>query len=353
MSRLTKEASQRLANLLYASTSTEVASKVPIVTKHLYGDLNTHIKSALDGLMENEWNQIPTEAALDLVPANAPKSNILQLKCNCSFLTRNDFLNLFPINRERRFLLPQELREGLKFQVVKKRDPLTLTFENAYYLIFPNHLQACIYYMETQHKAVNGLAMDFKFEELSRNKLKYIMSPFLGPDGLNLLQSMKQSNALNKHTIQNPFHEFQTPSQHISTESILKYAPLKSEILSQLLKLEVDPKSKDVNPNYELLTQLTDASTRANSVLVRNLPFGLSKHTIPRLLWDYDLVRKSPITTIVNNPVKQTHIQLIRFENSASSERFVRNFHGKKWDTMQHHQDEKKFYEPILCEIVD
>ena len=67
-SKLSKGASNRLLNLLYTTTSTEIATKVPIVSKYLYQQDETLTNekpnekakgSILDGLMENEWKQKP------------------------------------------------------------------------------------------------------------------------------------------------------------------------------------------------------------------------------------------------------------------------------------------------------
>ena len=48
------------------------------------------------------------------------------------------------------------------------------------------------------------------------------------------------------------------------------------------------------------------------------------------------------------------NLTLIRFRDHDNATRFVRSFHGKKWQGSKSGLKEfKRLYEPILCEIVN
>ena len=357
-SKLSKGASNRLLNLLYTTTSTEIATKVPIVSKYLYQQDETLTNekpnekakgSILDGLMENEWKQKPLETAVeDLPKTNAArrKSNILKFNCQNSFISYNDFYNIYPINRERKYYLSDELRKGIQFKVVKARNPINLLPTGAYYLIFPNYKHACVYWLETIDKQINGFDLNFEFVGATANELKYMSSPLLDSSINELLHNHKIRI---EKTIGN------TPIQNI-----FQHSPYKSSIITQIMNLEKKKIENyeylDLDPVYGPIIDLIDTNSRVALVLVRNLPFGLSKHALPKLLWDYELAPLAKFsncfTTIVNDPINQVHLNLIRFANKDNAQRFVRNFHGRKWESVQS-EKEKKFYEPILCEIVD
>ncbi|KAK6459335.1 uncharacterized protein RJT20DRAFT_102130 [Scheffersomyces xylosifermentans] len=353
MSKLSKDASQRLMNLLYKTTTPDVAPKVASVTRFLYENSveqdSDKPTAYLDSIMENEWKQQDMAKAIKTVPKNQKRSNILKFNCLNSFITKSDFTNIYPINRDRLYKLPSTLKDGLEFEVVKARNPLNLTFLNAYYLVFPNYCQACVYYKETHNKVINGYSLHMSFVESNVSEVKNMVSPFLSSDFKEIIPKMKGE-------VQN-----ETDLQNVQYRDIYRYTPNTSRSIAELLKqhereiysTEDFEKSEYVDPSYEVLTKLINPAARASSVLVRNLPFGLSKHTLPRLLWNYDLNLKTPVTSIVQDPVKQINIQLIRFRNPTSASRFVQNFHGRKWDSIQHHRQEKKLYDPILCEIVN
>lgn len=352
--KLSKGASDRLLNLLYTTTSTEIATKVPIVSKFLYQQDQTDPSSRvggsiLDGLMENEWKQKPIESAVGDLPsvsAVRKKSNILKFNCQNSFISYDDFYNIYPINRERRYYLSDELRKGLKFKAVKARDPTNLLHTGYYYLVFPNYKHACVYWLETMGKQINGVDLNFEFVSATANELKYMSSPLLDSSINDVLNNQKIRI---EKTVGN------TPIQNI-----FKYSQNKTALINQIIALSNEKRDNyetlDLDPLYGPISDLVDTSNRVALVLVRNLPFGLSKHALPKLLWDYDLAPIPKIsncfTTIVSDPINQVHLNLIRFANRENAQRFVRNFHGRKWESVQS-EKEKKLYEPILCEIVD
>lgn len=354
MSKLSKKVSDRLLNLLYTTTSTEVATKVPIVTKFLYEQSDDSIKhrSVLDGLMENEWKQRPITESVDDLPKlelTRNKSNILKFRCQNSYISATDFYNIYPINRERKYLLSNELRKGIRFEVVKARNPLTLLLTGSYYLIFPNYTHACVYWLETLGKNLNGFKLNLEFVNCNSNELKYMSSPYLGDSGDEIPHHKN-----NKHNIGSDIGK--QPVQEIFKHNLSKVS-----IIDQLAQLENNKsttslRNLDHDPNYSLLAKFASLKERHNCVLIRNLPFGLSKHALPKLLWDYDLAFSGDfskcIKTIINDPIKQSHICLIQFANNTNAKRFVRNFHGKKWESVQS-EKEKLVYEPLLCETID
>jgi protein PET54 len=332
MSKLGKLASDTLSRLLYATKSQEISPKLGSVSRFLYEHNHPPSKSLLDDLLENDWKQRPVVDVLqDSAFNNVVKTNILRLSCPNSYISHGDFKNVFPINRERQFSLKDEYADGFPFQSVKARDPVTLLFQNAYYLVFQNHIHAAVYYKETVDKTINGINLKWEFVNLNKSHLRNLVSPYLGPN-------------LPKSPIK-PSWDF---------ESLFSSSPQKLAHLNTLLALpENNYKSTELFNNFHLLSSVLDYNSRAITVLVRNLPFGLSKHTLPRLLWDYDLARSNPIIPLVNDPPKEISLNLLRFQSSKCANRFIRNFHGKRWDTMQHQQKEKKLYDPILCEVLE
>ncbi|KAF6071533.1 hypothetical protein FOB64_001263 [Candida albicans] len=92
---------------------------------------------------------------------------------------------------------------------------------------------------------------------------------------------------------------------------------------------------------------------RNNYVLVQNWPFGLSQKYISKLLWNYKLL---DIITIKSDIKQQLNIILLKFDNYKDCLRFIRNYHGKKWDHLQLKSNnlnkEIIFYQPLLCETL-
>lgn len=370
----------------------------------------TH-KSILDDLKSNQWNHKPSEDALkDLPkgPQTSIKSNVLRFSCKSNYLTEATFQNLYPIKRERKYLIPtikqaQEILRGkpykvdeimnesnrsgidstssstittgssskintslysdhmtrtsssdhapdhmtaaesiisttnhLPFHVIKGRTPLQLQPIGSYYLIFPTHLHACIYYLETMGKVVNGFDLSLEFISMhgKNSDLKYLSSPFL--DDSMELQSTKSVSS----------------SNDLAADDFVG-SPTKSKLFHQLSS------SPHHHENLPLAALLSFASSdsRTNCVLVRNLPFGLSKHTLPKLLWDYELAPLNDpskcIVEVSSDIASLVHVVLIRFANHTNAKRFVRNFHGRKWESGVQSRSEKKLYDPLFCEILD
>ncbi|KAG2731900.1 hypothetical protein G9P44_005487 [Scheffersomyces stipitis] len=360
MSKLAPSSSQRLMNLLHKTSTSEVAPKIGAVSRFLYESEASPepSRSYLDGIMENEWNQREMVQAVSEIPSECKRTNILKFECPNSLITKADFANIYPINRDRLFKLGRQFDKGLEFEVVKARNPVSLMFSNSYYLVFPNFVHSAVYFRETANKQINGHRLKLTFVEPTIDELKYMVSPFLASDYRDMLSRMEEHVEHNVN-VQTPFSSLLSKDlSQIAFRDIYKYNPTTSKIISSLLKqsqpLEEELMNvESVNPNFKSLTKLINSPVRASTVLVRNLPFGLSKHTIPRLLWNYELNLKNPVTSVVQDPVKQINIQLIRFLNPTGATRFVHNFHGRRWDTIQHQRQEKKLYDPIFCEIIN
>lgn len=353
--KLSTSSSQRLASLLHSVASTEVAPKLPAVKKFLYSheDNDDGLPSSiLDGLRQNQWKQKPiSDAPKDILLKKTihvtVKSNILYFKCKNAYITEEDFSSLYPLHRERKYSIQhreKNTQDELDFKVVKSRNPLNLQFEGGYFLIFKSHAEACVYFLETLSKSVNGIGMNLRFVAVDGNKLKLISSPFLGTDGRNLTKNIQKKNG--DVNLQNPL-KFDQLYLHVPIQELFAYAPIKEDLIKKIL--ESNEGGKEMS--YSLLCKLIDSS-RHSCVVVRNLPLGLSQHTLPKLLWDYELA-PNPFTTILNDPIRQVNTQIIRFQHHSSAKRFVRNFHGKQWESMQHQKDEKRLYERLICEIVD
>lgn len=349
--KIDKKISDRLLNLLYTTTLKEVATKVPIVSKVLYQQDSIPHKSVLDNLAENEWKQKPIELATQDLPQNPLtkyRSNILKFKCPNSFVTQEDFYNIFPINRERLYNLHGELRrKGLPLLAIKGRNPVSLLHSGSYYLVFESYKHACVYWLETRNKVLNGIDMQLEFVLPKEAELKYMLSPFLD----SLINSILKNKPLAFDLVP------KTPLQMIFGSSKEKLA-----LVSQIKKIStnidresLDYKLLDMDPIYDPILKFIDPKTRHSAVLVRNLPMDLSPHALPKLLWDYDLANLPHVsdcfTTIRLSPVNQVHLTLIRFADHENAKRFVRNYHGKRWRLVLSEND-KQFYEPILCEII-
>lgn len=350
MARLPEGAYRRLLGLLYKKTAPEINTKVPIIKKVLYDlDLSEESnKSALDELLENQWRQKPMDSAVDDVRnhTKAPVSNLLRFSCQNAYIGARDMESIFPINRERHYFLDLELRKGLQFETIKARNPINLTFSGAYYMIFPNTAQACVYYMETKSKLINGMDLKLEFVQPHLHHLKKMASPYLDRDINRILESHKLNVSSDKVGV--------TPIEEIFGCSLFKL-----RTITQLQQLDEDRTRISghlVDPIFELLTFFVDTNIRNRLVLVKNLPFGISEPALENLLWDYELDNQddpqSSITRIEMDPVTQSSLTLIKFNDPVEATRFVRNFHGRKWEKMLTRKT-KALYEPLLCEIVD
>ncbi|CAH2353303.1 hypothetical protein CLIB1423_10S01948 [[Candida] railenensis] len=335
-SKLSKGASDRLLNLLYASSSVEIANKTPLVAKFIHDlpsasavDQPQPPRSILEDLTSNNWNRKPwSSVASDLPETSATqiRSNILKFKCKNNFISNDTFHNLYPIERERKYQLPTSLvKNGPPFFAIKGRNSLDLQPVGVYYLVFQSFSSAAAYWLETAGKVINGFDFKLEFMELTSKDLNQMSSPHI---------SSSYGEQVRAPLIDHP-HSVKSP---------------KSQSLA---------KKEDLTYPYSLMLDYSMFEARQSMVLVKNLPFGLSKHALPKILWDYDLAtshdtgtHEDCITSVISDPVNQVSLTLIRFADRTNAVRFIRNFHGRKWESIQT-KKEKKLYEPILCEILD
>ncbi|CAH6719433.1 hypothetical protein CLIB1444_02S08460 [[Candida] jaroonii] len=298
----------RLFDELYDEAVKVSRDRIPILESKLY-DTKVPTKSILDELQINDWRQKPAKDAINDT-GNDIQTNVLSFNCPNSLLIESDFMNAYPQRIHRRYNHSID-----KLMVIKKRNPMNLMFENTYYLIFPSYLDASVYYMETKNKDLNGFPMKLKFQTLSPI-LPHLTSPFF----------------------------------HVLNDKVDKKNPFKlvPELQQSLQML----KDSDTNDNYKQLSRFASYQTRKSYVLVKNLPFGLSKFTLQRLLWDYEfppsLKQHQCFRTVIRDQVKQVNMMLITFKNVDSAKRFIRTFHGQRLIT----KGSKRFYEPLYCEIV-
>lgn len=279
--------------------------------------------------MENDWNQKPLSQAETDLPKLAStqiKSNVLKFNCKNNYISGDTFRNLYPIKRERKYQLPPDIvQRGPALAAIKGRDPHDLRPLGLYYLIFEDFTQAAAYWLETLGKVTNGFDLNLEFTELSSKELSHISSPHLDKQaGIEVQQNDGPDSMM-----------------ALARERVTDIQPS-------------DPSSPLVYELEDVLT-LSQYLIRKSTVLVKNLPFGLSKHALPKILWDYQLRHldySHSIHTVVNDPINQLHLKMISFADEQNARRFVRNYHGRKWDSVQTVK-EKKLYEPILCEVVE
>lgn len=294
-----------MANYLRASTDTTVK------------------RSVLDELMTNVWNQKPVADAVNDIQVGSKNaklvhSNLLSFPCRNSFITNTDFYNVYPIVRERIYNL--DTNDGIKFIAIKKRHPKTLEFMDHYYLLFASYVDACVYYLETANKVINGIPMTLQFAPITAN-LPYMASPIYHRD--------YQGGDVDTN---NPFTSI--PSKH--------------DLFTQI-------PNQSINDNYESIASLIDYKSRQCSVWVKNLPFGIDNRNLLRLLWDYtfppDIPLSNCIKTVHADALRQVNINLITFGTPQDAKRFVQTFHGQKW--YQHQTSSiTKLYEPVKCQVL-
>lgn len=327
MVKVSKSGTDKLLKLVYESAVGESKKGTPSVTNYLYENSNVS-GSTLDSLKANQWRQKPWTSAVEDVKQFKPMtSNVLKFPTPISLLTNTDFYSLYPVYRDRKYELPKHLdTTGIKFNVIKGRNPMNLLFRKCYYLVFPDSLQATVYYLETKNKSINGASLNLHFTSI-RDELKYMSSPWLDSSVQNIPKEI----------------------HHNDTTKLFQMSPSKHHLLSMMLK-------EDKDPDYTTIQAFIDFDTRNASVLVKNLPFGLSKHALPRLLWDYDfpehLDLEDCFTYLIQNPVHQLNFATIRFKDHDNAKRFVTTFHGKTWQNFQS-EKVKRIYEPLLCEILN
>ncbi|QBM88850.1 protein PET54 [Metschnikowia aff. pulcherrima] len=347
MSRGPRTAHDRLLNLLYKKTVPEIKPRIPIVKRVLYEQDPGQfpLRSTLDGLVKYQWRQQPITTAISDVQEKFPdavKSNVLQMSSRNAFVGSADLHNIFPIPAERRYALKNHLEKGLKFHFVKARNPISLLFLGSFYLVFPNYNQACVYYMETRNKQINGLDVNLQFVSLTENHLKRMASPFL--DCPKPIESFSyQSERYGSVPITSIF------SSSVHQSNLVKELDTFSDDRSKFTEEKVDPL-------YDLLAQYLGQSYRDRLVIVRNLPFGVTGPALESLLWDYEFENddfpQDSITNLYSDASSQVTLALLKFKDHKNAKRFVRNYHGRRWEKVTKRK-EKPLYEPILCEIAD
>lgn len=336
MTKLGLEVTKRLLHLLHRTTSIEIATKLPKITKflknHNSSDLN---KSLLDDLTENQWKQLPI---LDVLQENdlslLKKSNILKFQCVNSYINDSDFKSLFPINRERKYHLQGQIRKnGFDFMAVKARHPINLIFNGFYYLIFKNYIEAAVYYIETKNKSINGMNYNLQFTDIDNSQVKSLVSPYFDYSNFNEISSSGDS-----------------PIGTLDHNSYLAKSPRFLSLTDEFLNL-LQPKISTLEPfkNYDILEKLLNINLRKRSVLVRNLPYNLKNSDLTKFFAQYQLADENPICPLLLDPKKSISLYLIRFADVNSATSFVRNNHGKRWQRI--HQ-ETMLYDPVLCEAI-
>ncbi|KAI5964975.1 hypothetical protein CANMA_003486 [Candida margitis] len=347
MSKTSANTAKKLMNLLYKETATNVQTShtLPQITRQLYNEnttstneTNSPIDSSMDILhnYQTTKRKLPAMEALkvnhDVIPI---KSNILSFKCINSFLTKHDFQNLLPQDRNSTYsVTPRD-----NFEVVKKRSGHLLNFQNEYLLIFHNHLNAKIYQLETQDKLINGIQLKLEFEPID-------IIDNLIPQKLqtaNHQSLISQLNALK--------HHHQSAAGSSSSSSAAAAAATTTTTLSPTY-----------DENYPILTHLLDTPNRNKSVLVHNWPFGLKPKLVVDSLWNYNLALEKKensddnpaIESIYSNVMQDINIIKMNFNKEADALRFIRNFHGTKWLKLQNFRKvgEKVSYLPLLCETL-
>ncbi|GEQ67085.1 hypothetical protein JCM33374_g748 [Metschnikowia sp. JCM 33374] len=347
MSKGLRNSHDRLLNLLYKKTAQQVKPRVPLVKRVLYENEPTvkPMKSALDDLMEYQWKRKPIEKAVEDIYQKIPhvqKSNVLRLSCKNAFVGRVDLANIFPVVAERRYRLKGPLEKGLDFHFIKARNPISLSFIAAYYLVFPNFNQACVYYLETLGKQINGLDLNLEFLNPTDNILKRISSPFLE----------------NPSPIEN-FDYLSENYGNIPITEIFSKCPTQLKALELLSRSSRDRSNflgSETDPFYNILGTYSGQRFRDRAVIVRNLPFGVTGPALENVLWDYQFENEdnpqASITNLYSNASTQITLALLKFKDSKNAKRFIRNYHGRKWEKVSNRK-EKSLYEPILCEIAD
>lgn len=348
----------RLLELLYNSTSKAVGANVAKITQHLYGGGGAGMKSTLDELMENDWKQKPkVEAMKDIsriAGAAGVKSTVLKVTSADSFLTKSDFNFLYPVKRDRQY----KVDGNLQFTVVKKRHSSNLVFGGGYYLVFRNYNEACLYMLETIGKRLNGGRIDLGFAGVGE-VVDGVSTKWLQP-----ANSSEQSESGQTRQSESLTSQTTTSTNSSLTASSLTASSPAATLINNILNYKTqnpnyDPeKYTTTDPHYNLLNQLINTKLRRRSVLVRNLPINLSHFSLMKLLWNYDFPPLRDLrlcfTTVVQDARRQTTLTLIEFADSKNALRFVRNFHGKPWDSMHNStKKEIKLYGPVLCEVIE
>lgn len=335
---MSKSASDKLLKLLYSSTVTGAGNRATPVVKAMQAassiDLNGFLSLENSAFSSNAIEKVMEEVDVEV------KSNILKFKCSNCLISSGDFYSIYPRENSRRYKLPPELKNGVKFTSLKARYPLSLSFADAYYLIFPNRLHAAAYYMETKNKSINGLPMSLQFVIPKRKEMSYMHS--------NLLDFGTQP--LQPRAIGEQEHGSSQDKRHMQTPAALNQtgATLKENSLIKLIEQDPD--------NYASMLKLIDLPTRKATVLVKNLPLGIAPSALSKLLWDYDFPVHIPLGScfkqIKSDALKQVHVMLIRFADEDNANRFVRSFHGTKWQGLMK-SDVTKLHEPLLCETLN
>ncbi|EMG46970.1 hypothetical protein G210_2762 [Candida maltosa Xu316] len=309
MSKPSLESSKKLLNLLYSSTSKKLSPKktiitditTPTISRILYNDQESTTVSDLSLDLSSKLKIAPENALLSLWPHF--KSNIVRFKCPNSYITKQDMWKLIPPERNLRYNF--RLRP---FEMVKKRNGKDMTFMNQYFLVFANQLNAAVYIKETENKVINGITLNFEFVELTKDVLEGMSNPLISDFGkVEEIVNIKEEENLVSDKV---FHNF------------------------DVLKTWLNPERK-------------------NYVIVRNWPFGLNEQQVYKLLWSY---RLQGIVDVLADVRNEQHVVLLKFSDTKDADRFIRNYHGRKWDIMQGksntRQKELVFYQPLLCETI-
>lgn len=339
----------RLLNVLHSKTVPEIGHKMSAVKRVLYDEESASRTgpSILDDMMRGRKDQKQMHAAMALAESRIPgiaKSNILRLNCPIAQVATADLHNIYPSSQDRQFALPPDIRNGPMFHLVKSRNPFSLLFLGSYYLIFPNYNQACVYYIESKGKLINGFEMNLEFVHPTENHLRHMGSP--------LLDLRNRVSTADLEQLSDNYKQMPCKDIFYGSDRQLK-------IITELGNIEKDRSSYrnlDADPLFGIMEYFLDIPSRYSLVVVRNLPFGITKPTLNQLLWNYDFRTEdnpqNSIRILHSDTTTQTTLVLIAFKDALNARRFVRNYHGRQWDKMSKIKL-KSLYEPIRCEIVD
>lgn len=114
---MTKTASDKVLHLLYNSTVSQASNRTALVIKEMQRSAGMDLQGFLT-LDKNAFANKSMETVLDDINVDI-KSNILKFKCSNCLISSTDFYNLYPRPNERRYRLPEDLKNGIRFTSLK------------------------------------------------------------------------------------------------------------------------------------------------------------------------------------------------------------------------------------------
>lgn len=398
--RLTGESNPNSSTFVFYNDS-KIKLNIGSLSNKLYSATSTsrNLKNMPSPVSRNKQQRIPVSLSPSvvekyhhyLIKSPFDKSNVLEFKSQNPFLIKEDFFKLLRnLSIEEQHPHQQQLSSDtdcttlvkskqfdhswkmLDFQLIKKRDPKFLEFDNVYYLKFPDFPTACGFLVECTNELIEGLPATFSFFNVknlinSTNEQDNVSNMAISQLGeyLHVEKDTKTNGYIidirNKFDLEyQRFFEKGMDPKNILRETVQSQPDLSEKAKQSDNEIPMFEKIISINNDNSGLQNINVISQdqanlnlqkfelktpRNHCAVVYNLPYVYtSDDLLLKIFWEFDLfpVFQNSLILLNNDP----KVWLVVFDNDRDPKRFQRAYNNKWWN-------EDKTHPKVFVDVLD